>query len=340
MKQKVTLQSLANELKISKSTVSRAFSRPELLDENTVKKIIDIAIKRKYRPNVSAKNLAMGKSRIFALLLPELNYIFGDFLSKILYGIELELDKAGSSIILSSYASEQRTDSIFSKLLNRADIAGAVVFGKSFSDSQLKEMSSPPVPAVAVDIQSDSFPCVYSDNFKLGRDLAEYLVKMGHTKIALMPGEAGWENAVSRKNGIISCLESHDIRIDVEQIMPCRFNYGFLDATTRFPELIKSINPSEFPTALIAGNDEIAAGIYVAARKMGISVPDDISVIGCDNNFFCDYLFPALTSVEQNGCEMGMRAAQMLTGVLQLQKYVCAHSIVIRQSVYPMSLKV
>jgi LacI family transcriptional regulator len=332
MRQKVTLQSVADELGISKSTVSRAFGKPEILDKDTVKRILSAAGRMGYRPNISAKNLAMGGSRLFAVLVPDLNYILGDFLTKILYGIELEFERVGSSIMLSSYGGEQ-VSGLYSKALLRADVSGAVVFSKHLSRKHVEELSSPPVPTVLVDIHSSMHPCVYVDNFKIGWAMAEHLLENGHRNLAIMPGDARWLNASRRRKGILSCLKSHGIDVADKAILPCRFEHGFRDATDNFPIFFKSFPSSKLPTAIIAGNDEIAAGIFTAAREMGLCVPEDISVIGCDNNFFCDYLTPPLTSVEQNGCEIGIRAAQMLTGAMASGQLACEHKIIVRKSV-------
>ncbi len=333
MSRNVTLQSLADELGISKSTVSRAFGRPELLDDETVKTICELAKKREYRPNISAKNLAVGKSGLFALLLPELNYILGDFLSKILYGIELELDAARSSIVLSSYGKEGGAKSIFSTVLARADIEGAFVFAKSLTPENLRELSKPPLPCVLLDLKNDSIPCVYTDNFKVGYAMAETLLASGHRKIAIMPGESEWANADERTCGMLACLKEHSAKPPRDFILPCRFNYGFLDAKSRFEDFAKSFGKTRLPTALIAGNDDIAAGVYRAAEELCIKIPGDISVIACDNNFFCDYLSPPLTSIDQNGCEIGVKAAQMLLGKIPKISCPCAHTLISRKSI-------
>ncbi|HBC85455.1 MAG TPA: hypothetical protein DCZ94_00725 [Lentisphaeria bacterium] len=331
---KITMQEIADRLNLSKSTVSRAFTRPELLDAKTVNRVLKSASKLKFRPNASARALSRGKTHLIAILSPTLNYIMGDYLTKILLGIQMELEKNDYSIVSCSYEhSAGKGESMFSKVLQRADVEGALIFAKSFSENQVKELSSPPVPTVAVDIFSDTIPCVYSDNYQVGYAMAEHIVGMGHRRIACFMGPNDWDNALKRTSGVFACLKKHGINVPPEWKGICRFGFAYGDSMEKLSSILSSCGSGRRPTAVIAANDEIAVGVYKAAEQHGLSVPGDISVIGCDNNFFCNFLAPPLTSIEQGSFEMGTKSALMLTGKLSAARLKCTHSVIARGSV-------
>ncbi len=330
----VTMQEIADRLHLSKSTVSRAFTRPELLDEETVKRVLGAASKLKFRPNLSAKALSSGKTSLIAILLPTLHFFKGDYLANILYGIGLELENVGRSMVIHSYEHEAgKEGGVFSKVLQRVDVEGALIFAKSFSNSQLQELASPPVPTVAVDAYADGVPSVYSDNFAIGCAMAEHVVGKGHRRIVVLRGSEDWKTAEMRARGACDFLKRHGLSVPEEWQLVCRFEEGFQRAEEQFAALLARTPASERPTAVVAANDDIASGVYQAMVRHGLSVPRDISVIGCDNNNFCDYLAPPLTSVEQNGKELGIQSVQMLTGAIPRAQLKCGHQLVVRESV-------
>ena len=331
---KVTMQEIADRLKLSKSTVSRAFTRPELLDSKTIKRVRNAATKLKFRPNVSAKVLSSGKTHLIAIMLPELNYFKGDYMADVLFGIGLELEKNGCSMVFHGYEHlSSRDESMFSQVLQRADVEGALLFTKSFSKRQLEELKSPPVPTVAVDVLTDAIPCVYPNNYAIGYTMAEHVVKMGHRRIACFMGSSEWNSAGERAKGVYACLDKHGIKIPDAWKITCRFEESLVRTAERFSVILSSTSSGNRPTAVIAANDGIAASIYKTVSLFGLSVPNDISVVGCDNNYFCDFLSPPLTSLDQNGTDVGLKAARMITKKIPPGKINSDHFLVVRESV-------
>lgn len=97
-------------------------------------------------------------------------------------------------------------------------------------------------------------------------------------------------------------------------VKECRFDNGFDDAFYAIKEIFSNRLES-IPTGIIAENDDMAAGAYKALEKLSLSIPEDVSVIGCDNAFFSRYLSPSLTTIEQYGYSIGKRASEfILTG--------------------------
>ncbi len=330
---KVTMLEIAKRLHMSKSTVSRAFSRPDLLDAKTVDRVLKSAEKLKFRPNVSAKVLSSGKTNLIAVLLPTLNYFTGEYLTMVLYGIGLELERNGCSMVFHGYDhADDKGGSIF-HVLRRADVEGALVFTRFISGKQIDELSAPPVPTVAVDILTDIVPCVYSDNYGIGYSMTEHLIGMGHRRIACLIGDSEWENAMERRRGAIECLEKHGIDTPPEWKPMCKLDGGFEYSIKEFSAILSSSTARTRPTAVVTATDEIASGVYKVAERSGLKIPGDISVISCDNNHYCKYLSPTLTSVEQNGCDLGIKAARMLVGKLPASKLSVNHHIVDRESV-------
>lgn len=306
---RITMESLARELGVSVSTVSRVFTRPDLVNPKTARRVRDEALRRGFHPNLTARNLVHGRTRLVGLLVPELTYLIGDYYSKFRFGVERALATRGYSLVLNAYV-EGRGD-ILVDLLARVNVDGAIVVPRRLSRVEHHQLTKSRTPYVIADLRVDGLPSVFIDNFRLGYVMARHLVELGHRKIGCLAGTDAWENSTARLSGARACLDEFGFELPEHYVQICRFHVGYDDALARIPLLYAAPHDTG-PTAILAANDDMAAAVYRFAEQTGRRIPDDLAVIGCDNTFYSRFLTPPLTTIDQDAEALGDRAVRAL----------------------------
>ena len=166
------------------------------------------------------------------------------------------------------------------------------------------------IPYVTVDrtIESANKPFVRSDDLNGGYIAVEHLVKRGYKKIAIIKGESNCSISNARLEGYRRALEDYGLPFRPGFVKSCQTdidNDGYYQAR----ELLLSANR---PDAFFTINDNIAVGIYKAAKELGLNIPNDIGVVGYSNSLLSNNIIPALSTVEQPGIEMGEQAFDFL----------------------------
>jgi LacI family transcriptional regulator len=173
----------------------------------------------------------------------------------------------------------------------------------------LETLHAQKFPYVVIDNQGfdDFSPTVVGMNWQGAYDATHYLIKLGHRRIGFIAGRPGLISAVERLSGYKAALQTHGIEFDPRLVATGNFNQpeGYIAA-----EVL--LNLPELPTAIFAGNDLSALGVLDAVRNRGLTVPDDISVMGFDDIQQAAYMRPGLTTVRQPLAEMGQIAVRML----------------------------
>jgi LacI family transcriptional regulator len=135
----------------------------------------------------------------------------------------------------------------------------------------------------------------------------QYLLKMGHTRMAMLSGPSHVTNAVERMAGFRRALAKNNVKITPEYVQETRF-----DRDSGYRSALRLLNMLPRPTAIFAANDMVALGALLAVREMGLRCPKDVSIIGFDDQDLCIFTDPALSSVHQSGYQMGATAARLL----------------------------
>jgi LacI family transcriptional regulator len=309
MAARITMERLAQELGVSVSTVSRVFTRPDLVNARTARRVRDEAVRQGFHPNLTARSLVHGRTRLVGLLVPELTYLMGDYYSKFRFGVERALAARGYSLVLSAYV-EGRGD-VLVDLQSRVNVDGAIIVPRRLAGIERRELAKAQMPYVIADLEVDGLVCVHVSNVRLGYVMARHLVELGHRRIACLASTDAWENSVERLRGARACLDEFGIPVPEHYVQVCRFHAGYDDALERIP-LFYAAPRDAGPTAILAANDDMAAAVYRFAEQTGRRIPSDLSVIGCDNTFYSRFLTPALTTIDQDAEALGDRAVRAL----------------------------
>src|SRR5436309_5819419 len=302
-----TISEIAARAGVSIPTVSRVLNgRPDVAPA-TRARIEQILKESGYVHSKAARGLSKGSSGIIDLLVPGLD---NPYVTEIVRGVEEALERTGLRLALSftqdeSLGERQWLDKIADRATN-----GAILVLAHGQSSHLDELRRRGIPFVVVDHRGElgpDVPSVGATNWTGGRVAAEYLLSLGHRRIAMIAGPASLRCSLDRIAGYRAALETAGIPIDSELIRPgdFRLQSGYIQTSA----LLALPDP---PTAIFAGNDLQAMGVYKALYLRNIHVPERMSVIGFDDIPLTTIVSPSLTSVRQPLFDMGRVATSML----------------------------
>src|SRR3989454_10578128 len=305
--QKNTIAEIAAQAGVSIPTVSRVLNgRPDVAPATRVR-IKQILKESGYIRSSATKVLRKGSSGIIDLLVPGLE---NPYATEIVRGVEDALERTGLRLALSfTHDKSQGERQWLDKIADRATDGAILVLARGQS-SRLNELRQRGIPFVVVDHRGElgpDAPSVGATNWAGGRMAVEYLLSLGHRRIAIIAGPPSFRCSLDRIAGYRAALEAASIPIDPELIRPgdFRLHSGY----TQTGALLALPDP---PTAIFAGNDMQAMGVYKTLYLRNILVPERMSVIGFDDIPFTAIVSPSLTSVRQPLVDMGRVATTML----------------------------
>jgi len=297
---------------VSTATVSRALSGNGHVSPATRERVKDAALQLGYVVSSSASSLATGRSKNVGVVIPFLNRWF---YSSVLEGAEQALLGHGYDLTLynlSGGGDERR--SVFEHFLLRKRVDAVIAISLELTADEVTRLLDMNKPIVGVGGPLPGVRTLSIDDVQVARLATEHLLSLGHRSIAHIGGNLASERdfhlPTNRRVGYESALESVGIPIDPELFQAADFTLeGGYNAAKQLLG-----NPRKRPTAVFAASDEMAIGTILAARDMGLSVPDDVSVIGVDDHELAEFF--GLTTVAQFPAEQGRRAVEILMDLL------------------------
>ncbi|GAA1963014.1 LacI family DNA-binding transcriptional regulator [Microbacterium deminutum] len=291
---------------VSKSTASRALGGTGYVSDDTRRRVEEAAAEIGYVPSTSAVSLATGRTQNIGVVMPYLNRWF---FAEVLEGIQESLLERGLDLTL--YDAKPGTDGrarIFEDFLARKRFDGLIAVGLEPDDDEVGRLVSLGRPVVNVVGPTDSTTVVAIDDDYAARRATEHLVALGHRRIAFIGGQPDrhWAQVDRRR------LEGYRTAMS---------DAGLADFTTHIPSDVTLpggyasavdvlADTRSRPTAIVATCDEVAIGAIIAARRLGVQVPSDLSVIGIDDHEFADMF--SLTTLQQIPREQGRVAVELL----------------------------
>ena len=295
---------------VSIATVSRTFSNPDLVRENTRRKVFEAAEILHYSPNAIARAMARQRTdKVAFLICKEGATILDEFYAGICIGIMGETNRIDRELVISTAADWDLTAS---NAKNKQ--VDGVILGGNARPELVSELQSRGLAVVLVNNRMAGFdiPCVVSDEYGGVRQALEHLIARGHRNIAMLAGRFSPYILNERYRAFLEIAQSHGLSTDARQIRLC--DPAVDSAETACEELLAR---PDRPTAILAANDMLAAGAMKAARRLGFRVPEDLAVTGVDDSNICGLLEPELTSVHIDCRRMGELAAARLQSLLE-----------------------
>ena len=314
-KQHMTMKDIARELGVSVATVSRALSDSPSISRERRQAIQQYAREHNYFPNVIAEQLRHSRrnpTRAIGVIVPELvHYYF----SSILDGIESEASARGYHIIVAkSNESYEREVRICESMLKNK-VCGIIVSQAKDTEryDHFMHLEAAGVPLVFYDRICPALNAsrVVVDDYMGPMNAVSHLIETGCRRIAFYGAPMSMVIAKNRFNGYRDALYKKGLTLDESLVRICD---NRADAERITPTMMQIENP---PDAFFAVNDETAIGILSVVKRLGYSVPDEVSICGFTNGFRATVCDPMLTTVEQRGSQVGKEAADILIGLVE-----------------------
>jgi len=305
LKRSVDIRDVARKAGVSVGTVSRVVNgHPSV----TIAKraLVQSAIAElRFRPDAFAQSLRKRTSNTIGVIIPDIR---NPFFAEMMQCIEIEARGLGYSVLFVSSHEDPQADVDQVEALAARKVDGILLLPSTGTTSATGVEG---VPIVVVDRPIEGHPTVAADNRGGARLAAEYLLTLGHRRVAYISGPRNSPTAKARLDGFLDVMTPHylaaGLSID-DYVISCEFDY--IAGQRAADGLLGGTNPP--PTAIFAGSDQQAIGVLRAAADRGIAVPRDLSVLGFDGILLSDVVTPRLTTIVQPVARIAEAAVAML----------------------------
>lgn len=311
MNERPKIKDIALRLGVSPATVSRALSGTGLVAEPTLSRIREAARALNYRPNVSARNLRTRRSMSVLMVVRDIG---NPFYLEVMKGVEQAAREAGYSVLMGNSENDPDREAEYFDMLRDGHADGMILMtGKLPGQAEGDDTGLAALPVVVAleTIEGSDLPHVQIDNFAAARDAVRHLIGLGHTRIAHITGPLPEVMSTLRRDGWRAALAEAGLPVPPQYEQ--RGDYLLRTAQVLCGSLCELPQP---PTAIFCANDEMAYGVVHELRRLGLDVPGHVSVVGFDDIYLSEAMFPPLTTVSQPRAEIGRAAMSMLLGVM------------------------
>lgn len=326
-----TIYDVAREAGVSIATVSNAINGKGKVSNKKRDEILEVMKRLQYQPSVIASALMGKKTYTIGLLIPDVS---NPFFSEIARTVEDLAHSEGYSVIVCSTDNKDERVEKYIRLLEQKNVDG-ILIGTGVGNADILALhveKSFPIVMIARETADIAVHRVLNDDFKGGAIAAEHLLEKGHRKMAVLSEDFNVSSSFERVRGFRFGLFEAGISLDPKNIFACESNIK--DGKRVASEILRGV---ERPTALFCCNDLLAIGALQAAKEEGLSVPEQLSIIGFDDTILSTVTNPTLTTIAQPMNQMVKMAFDLLIGSLDhtddiKQRIVLQPELVIRES--------
>lgn len=291
---------------VSSATVSRVLNGAATVDPELARRVREAAAESGYVPNPNGRALRRQRTDVWAAIVSDLQ---NPFFTSLVAAVENVAVRSGHSVMLCNTDEQLVREQGYIATAIAQRMAGVVISVTSEQESDLSALLAAGVPTIAVDRRVHDFPgdTVLLDNVRAGRMAAQHLLELGHRDIVCLAGPSGVSPTEDRLRGALDALDEAGFPHDDRRML--RSDLRADDAESIVRDLLHGAHR---PDAIFATNGPVTAGAYRAIQESGLSMPDDISLVGVDDDRWAQMVRPNVTLVAQPVEEMGRRAAEQL----------------------------
>jgi len=330
-----TMAQIAMEAGVSTTTVSKVLNQLPGVGAQTRARIQQVIEQHDYVQNHAARHLRKGQSGLLDLVIMRLE---GGYDLGIMQGVQDALEESGHRLVVFATNENEATERLWLRRLLDQSTDGVLLLLPYERIGIANALLAQNIHFIAIGDRNEpttAFPTIGSSIWLGGYTATEYLISLGHRRIGIITGPLHLTTSRARLAGYREALERAEIPVDPALI--CEGNYLLGDGVKQTYALPEQPDP---PTAIFAGNDAQAAGVYQVLYHRNIRIPDAMSVIGFDDVMYTAQMSPPLTTIHQPLAEMGKMAANMLLRLIAGQRLDSNHvelstSLVVRESCAP-----
>jgi LacI family repressor for deo operon, udp, cdd, tsx, nupC, and nupG len=327
---------VARRAGVSASTVSRVLSRPGVVSPDTRRRVLETVEAMGYAPNSVARNLRTRRSDKILVTVPDIS---NPFFSLIIQGIEGAAQRAGYTVLLGNTQHDEKHEERYARMLKRKEADGLIFLGH-----RIPRAAAELVAALAPRCAPVVHGCEYSpalgvasvhiDNAGAAADAIDHLYSLGHRRIGVVTGPLISPLSRDRLLGTTERAKS----LGAEDDLIVRHGDFTIESGAMLADGL--LARTDAPTAVFCFSDEMAIGVIASARRRGLRVPDDLSVVGFDDIRFARHLDPPLTTISQPMREIGEGTVRLLLEILRGDEIkpvsvTLPHQLTIRSSTAP-----
>lgn len=330
----VTIQDVAKEAGVSITTVSRVINNNYPVKKETREKVEKIIEEMNFTPNSLARGLIKKKTDTVGILVPSITNIFFPL---VINGIEHFMEKKGYTLIMCD-TKDRKTEMRQLRNLTERRVDGIISIDPSASIIKKGIYEALEIPLVIINGYNKDIKCNFViNNQEMGViEALEYLIKLGHKKIAFLRGKNSYSYDLKEEQ-FYKTLKNNNIEVNNEYIIIVDIGNGIETVDLSMEATLNIMSKDNRPTAILACNDWMALGALHACQKLSIKVPQEVSIIGYDNIIISQMSEPKLTTIDQNMYKLGDLAAKILYENIEkqnhtYQKIILDTKLVIRDS--------
>lgn len=324
----MTIKDVAKKANVSVATVSRVLNNPECVKQPTREKVLKVINDLNYSPNLLGRNLRRLETRKIIVVMDNIS---NQFYSKVVKGIEETAKKNNFTVMMSTIRGSKENFLEAMNMLANKVVDGALVFCGDLGTGKLNEMQKY-YPIVCMCEIVEGVTTVSVDDYKAGFDATNYLISLGKKKIAIACDINEKDKHTSsgfRLSGYLDALKHNHIKYDKNLIIGQSEEY---DEIKKIVDTLLSLK--ELPDAVFALADTVAIEIIKELSLRGISVPEDISVMGFDNTLMSEMYIPSITTVAQPQYDIGVKATEiLLEKMADKEKYVGCEKVFLEHKI-------
>jgi DNA-binding LacI/PurR family transcriptional regulator len=326
----VSIYDIAKKAGVAPSTVSRALEDHPRIGATTKKRIQELAKEMDYVPSTVAKGLSVNKTWTIGMVLATIS---DPFMGRVIEGVEQVAIEAGFNVFISTSQNDRQREIAAIKMLQKRRVDGIIVIASHLFDQYPRFYGRSKVPIVIINEQKpgETMHFVTVDDVHGAQLAVEHLIALGHRRIGYVGVINRLQSNQYRFKGYQNALEASGIALDPALV----FTSHTIEDHAKVGEA--SLEPllAAEATAVFCYNDTTAMGLLAACYKRGVSVPDNLSVIGFDDIDMAAYTIPPLTTIRQPRFELGQRAMQLMLTLLDGQEpdnQIVPGELVLRQT--------
>jgi DNA-binding LacI/PurR family transcriptional regulator len=308
-----TLADVAREAGVVAMTASRAINDSGYVSNEVRARVLKVASKLRYRPNILARQLKLRRLNTVGVVLPDVS---NPFSTELLEGMKTVLEQKGYTAFVTTTGRrvDQEVAGLRALVDHRVDGLLIATRGTRIGDALVREVvrNGPPVVTIGRPIDGVALDCITADHWQGAFDAVSHLIELGHTRIGFIGISHHDRYTLRRFQGYEAALEQNGIMAMARDVVGPSIAPAFATQEDGYGGMVQLLRLKRPPTAVFARNDFAAIGALRAAHEAGLRVPDDIAIAGFDDIPLAAYTTPTLTTVRQPIAEQGQIAARML----------------------------
>ena len=301
---KITIYDVAETAGVGIGTVSRVLNDNDNVSDKTREQVLEAIEELNYQPSGMARGLARQKTDSIGVIVPDFTR---HFFVEVLSGVQRTLEEYDLDLVLFNVANTEHKEKYIKRVLSKKRVDGVLAITLEMTDEEVAEFQRVDMPLVLVDDHKEQVSSISVDDIAGSKKAIDYLVELGHRKIAFLNETLEHRHGKQRYQGVKAAFTEASLEI-VDDLF--KFDEYTVESGYQLMQEVLSLPSAKQPTAIFAGSDNQAIGALEAIKEAGLSVPEDFALVGYDDIELARYL--ELTTVSQPMFEMGKSGVEIL----------------------------